>query len=103
MEENIFIVLGDHGADKLLPEKEEVAIDLDHLLSSFSIAELGQPVSDGDIALGVNQRMTYVYDVHNEGILPEVIETSLQEKGIDLAVWQEDGWMKAFSLTTREN
>ncbi|WP_100400008.1 alkaline phosphatase family protein [Bacillus sp. FJAT-44742] len=97
LEENIFIVLGDHGADKLLPEKEEVAIDLDHLLSSFSIAKLGQPVSDGDIALGVNQRMTYVYDVHNQGILPEVIEASLEEEGIDLAVWEEDGWMKAFS------
>ncbi|GEN45480.1 alkaline phosphatase family protein [Alkalibacillus haloalkaliphilus] len=89
IEENIFIVFGDHGQDQMLEKEEDIAIDLESLYAEYSFAELGEPVSQGEVAFGINQRSAYVYDVHDAGILPELAEQSLQDSRIDFAAWQE--------------
>lgn len=94
LEENIFIVLGDHGQDHLLTNEDELAINLDQLYSEYSIAPLGEPVSHGEIAFGVNQRMTYVYDIQQGGqLIPELAERSLHDDRIALAAWMTGGWV----------
>ncbi|MFB4164258.1 alkaline phosphatase family protein [Alteribacillus sp. JSM 102045] len=97
LEENIFIILGDHGQDHMVEDEEEVAIDLDHLYEDFEISPLGEPVSKGDIAFGVNQRMSYVYDVHDQKILPLLAQRAKKDARIKLSAWREDEWIKVIS------
>ncbi len=97
LDENIFIVFGDHGQDQMLEKEEDIAIDLERLYADYSVAELGESVSQSDIAFGVNQRSVYVYDVHNAGLLPELAEHALQEPKIDLAAWQEGDEVQVIS------
>ncbi|MDV2582946.1 alkaline phosphatase family protein [Alkalibacillus haloalkaliphilus] len=89
IEENIFIVFGDHGQDQMLEKEEDIAIDLENLYAEYSLSKLGEPVSQGEVAFGINQRSAYVYDVQNAGLLPELAEHSLQDSRIDFAAWQE--------------
>jgi predicted AlkP superfamily pyrophosphatase or phosphodiesterase len=94
LEENIFIVLGDHGQVNLLASEDELAINLDEIYSDYTIPALGEPVSAGEVAFGVNQRMTYVYDIHQGGqLIPELAERSLQDNRIALAAWITGDWV----------
>jgi predicted AlkP superfamily pyrophosphatase or phosphodiesterase len=93
LDENIFIVVGDSGQDKMVDDKENVAIQLDQLYNDFYIPSLSEPVSHGDIAFGANQRMTYVYDVQHKGLIPELAERSQLDKRIALAAWLDGKWV----------
>ncbi|UCZ54425.1 alkaline phosphatase family protein [Bacillus shivajii] len=97
IEENIFIILGDHGADKLSAIEEELAINLENLAGDYLISPLGQPASRGDIAFGVNQRMSYIYDVQEQGILPIISNHAMNDSRIDLIAWLDDEWVEVLS------
>ncbi len=97
IDENIFIIFGDHGQDQLLDNEDELAINLNDLAAPFHHADLGDPVSDGEIAFGVNQRMSYVYDVHDKGILPAITERALNDSRIDLIAWCDQNWINVMS------
>jgi predicted AlkP superfamily pyrophosphatase or phosphodiesterase len=94
---NIFIILGDHGVEKMGEDEKKVYISLDDLYKDYDISALGQPVSHGDIAFGVNQRMTYIYDVQNQGLLPMLAEKSTMDNRISFAAWLEDGWVQVIA------
>lgn len=94
LEENIFIVLGDHGQDDLLPTETEIGINLDQLYADYSVPALGESVSHGEIAFGVNQRMTYIYDIQQGGqLIPELAELSRHDRRIALAAWRTGEWV----------
>ncbi|MDQ0350271.1 putative AlkP superfamily pyrophosphatase or phosphodiesterase [Alkalibacillus filiformis] len=97
LEENIFIVFGDHGQDQMLEKGEDIAIDLESLYNHYSLSKLGEPVSQGDVAFGINQRSAYVYDVHDADLLPELAEHSLQDDRIDFVAWQEGDEVRVIS------
>ncbi len=97
LEENIFIVLGDHGQDKLVKGEDHLAIDLNELYADFAIPDLAEPVSHGEVAFGVSQRMAYIYDVHEADILSVLAERAMQDERIDLAAWREDDWVHVVS------
>jgi LEA14-like dessication related protein len=97
LEENIFIVMGDHGQDWILKDKEELAIQLDELYSDYQVAPLNKPVKNGDIAFGVNQRMTYIYDVHSQDLLPLLAERAKLDQRIALAAWSSGEWVNVVS------
>lgn len=97
LDENIFIIFGDHGQDQLNANKKELAIDLESMNKDLHIADLGDPVSEGDIALGVNQRMAYVYDLHHNNLLPSLASRSISDSRIDIAAWVEEDWITVIS------
>lgn|GEM_PF-181249 len=97
LDENIFIILGDHGQDKMISDQSKIGIDLNKLYSGYRVAPLGEPVKNGDIAFGVNQRMTYVYDVHKKNLIPTLVEKAKTEPRIDMIAWEEDGWISVSS------
>jgi len=97
LDENIFIIFGDHGQDHLLADKDELSIDLKAMYSDFHIADLGDPVNEGDIALGVNQRSAYVYDLHQNDYLPSLANRSMSDSRLDIAAWLEEDWITVMS------
>ncbi|ADU31020.1 alkaline phosphatase family protein [Evansella cellulosilytica] len=100
LEENIFIVLGDHGQDKLLEDEESLTINLPELYGNYETVPLGEEMSQGEIAFGINQRMTYVYDIHNNGILRELAEQAVMDERIAMAAWlddENDDWVSVSS------
>jgi hypothetical protein len=93
LEENIFIVVGDHGQDNMVEEDEDIAIDLDQLYADYHIPDISGPVSNGEVAFGVNQRMTYVYDVHHQGLLPQLADRARSDRRIAFAAWRDGEWV----------
>ncbi|UTR09962.1 alkaline phosphatase family protein [Evansella sp. LMS18] len=89
LEDNIFIVLGDHGSDKLTEDEEELTIDLKSMYSEFTSAQLGDPVHKGNIAFGINQRMAYIYDPYDTDILPYLGQQAMQDKRVAFAAWMD--------------
>ncbi|MDQ0253459.1 putative AlkP superfamily pyrophosphatase or phosphodiesterase [Evansella vedderi] len=90
LENNIFILLGDHGQDKLAENEEALTIDLRDLYDGYLASSLGAPVSEGEIAFGVNGRMSYIYDVQRQGILQELGKQAIDDYRIDFAAWLTD-------------
>ncbi|MCD8502285.1 MAG: hypothetical protein LRY71_12170 [Bacillaceae bacterium] len=92
LEETIFIVLGDHGQDKLIEDKQQLTIDLDHLYEEYRIAPLGEKVSNYDLAFANNHRMTYIYAPNNFDAIPELSKVAIKDERIALASWLDDEW-----------
>lgn len=97
LEENIFIVVGDHGQDKLLDDEVEMAIDLESIYHDYEPARLQDQLTPGEIAFGNNHRMSYVYALENEQLLPRLAETAMVDKRIAHASWLQDGWVHVIS------
>ncbi|TMW70660.1 alkaline phosphatase family protein [Alteribacter natronophilus] len=97
LEDNIFIIIGDHGQDQLHEEEDELAIDLDELYSGYTVAPLGENVTNGDIAFGINQRMTYVYDVHHQGLTETLAEHAVNDQRIALSAWRDGDMITVIS------
>ncbi|WNF37954.1 alkaline phosphatase family protein [Bacillaceae bacterium IKA-2] len=93
LEENIFIVFGDHNQDKLRENDVTLTIDLENLYEGFSVAPLGEKVSTYDLAFANNHRMTYVYAPNNYQALPELAEIAISDSRIALASWIDDQWI----------
>ncbi|WP_202076886.1 alkaline phosphatase family protein [Caldalkalibacillus salinus] len=99
LDENIFIVLGDHGQVKVQDEEAEAEIDLHQMFHQYQVSPLEDP-DQGDVTLGVNQRMSYVYDVHQQGLLPRLAQEASQDKRVDIVAWQEQDWIQVRSPET---
>jgi predicted AlkP superfamily pyrophosphatase or phosphodiesterase len=93
LDQNIFIIVGDHGQDNMVEGDENVAIDLDQMYADYHIPDVSGPVSHGEIAFGVNQRMTYVYDVHHQGLLPQLAERARSDQRVAVAAWWDGEWV----------
>lgn len=93
LEENIFIILGDHGQDKLLENAVELTIDLEEIYEGFSIAPLGEMVSNYDLAFANNHRMSYVYAPNNPTAFPELANLAMIDDRIALASWINNEWI----------
>ncbi|MFN7252116.1 MAG: alkaline phosphatase family protein [Anaerobacillus sp.] len=93
LEENIFIVMGDHGQDKLLDNDEQLTIDLEQIYEGFAVAPLGEKVSEYELAFANNHRMSYVYAPNNPSALPQLAELAMVDHRIALASWVEGDWI----------
>lgn len=90
LEDNIFIMAGDHSQGLVLNERGAM-IDLPYLLRDYSQVQLGEsPARDRDLAIGPNGRMAQVYLLRQSGALKEkVIAFFLDEPGVDQVIWKE--------------
>lgn len=103
LEHNVFIIIGDHGQDKIMANEESLAIDLLQIYREYKIPALHESVSYADIAFGINQRMTYVYDVQEANLLPELEELAKQDDRIAMVAWVgEEDWIKVTAPLVQE-
>ncbi|GAE28944.1 alkaline phosphatase family protein [Alkalihalobacillus hemicellulosilyticus] len=90
LSKNTFIVLGDHGQSELIDNKEAVGIDLESLISPYSVASLFESPSSGDIIIANNHRMAYLYLNNEELTFFRVGEQLLQDDRIEHIAWIEN-------------
>lgn len=87
LEQNIIIIISDHGQTRIGRGKQ-FNIDLDRLLHSFRVLQLGEHVAGHELIVCNNERMAYIYPL-KPAIEPEVIEKLVGEARIDLIAWKE--------------
>ncbi|MBU8907161.1 alkaline phosphatase family protein [Desertibacillus haloalkaliphilus] len=97
LEENIFIIIGDHGQDKLKSDKDEMLINLDSIYNDYQISTLRENISNGEIAFANNHRSAYVYSLHDPTLIPSLAETAMVDHRISFSAWQEDDWIYVLS------
>ncbi|WP_078553186.1 alkaline phosphatase family protein [Bacillus alkalicellulosilyticus] len=97
LEENVFIIIGDHGQDKLIDNEDEMAIDLDRIYADYPITPLTESLTDGQLAFANNHRMSYVYPFGFEEYIPELAETAVIDSRIALASWKDGNWIHVIS------
>ncbi|MFC0472975.1 alkaline phosphatase family protein [Halalkalibacter kiskunsagensis] len=88
LEENVFIIMGDHGQDQLKDKKEEVAIELEPLLDPYTVAPLLDEPSSGDVVISNNHRMAYLYPTSNISYF-DLASKLHQDYRIDHLSWLE--------------
>lgn len=87
LEDNIFVIMGDHGQDLLKESKEEAGIELESSLEPFVVAPLLDEPSSGDIVIANNHRSAYLYPTTNEIHYEDIAEKLQQDKRIDHLAW----------------
>jgi predicted AlkP superfamily pyrophosphatase or phosphodiesterase len=90
LEENVFIVMGDHGQDQLKEKKEEVAVELEPLLDPYTVASLFDEPSSGDVVIANNHRMAYLYLATSDIGYRDLAKKLLQDYRIDHLAWIEN-------------
>lgn len=95
----IWIVMGDSGQAHILEDRTQAHVDLKPFFSSYSITSPKQKRShpDDQLAICVNERMTYLYLLDEKITLEEMVKHCLQESRMDLIAWQENGWIHVMS------
>ncbi|MDQ0338159.1 putative AlkP superfamily pyrophosphatase or phosphodiesterase [Caldalkalibacillus uzonensis] len=92
LEKNIFIVLGDHGQDQLVEDKEQAGINLETIYADYNFHRLGEQTMGSDIAFGVNGRMSYVYAIETKDSLAHLASQALEDERVAFAAWLEGEW-----------
>lgn len=88
IDRNMIFIISDHG-QTLIGPTEEYNILLEDLLSDFTIYQLGEEIRDQDeIVICNNERMSYIYPLH-EHLQNPIIERLSSETRIDLLAWKE--------------
>ncbi|WP_209122510.1 alkaline phosphatase family protein [Alkalihalobacillus sp. BA299] len=97
LEENIFIVFGDHSQDKMLDDELSMAIPLDEIYSEYSIAPLTDHIGHGEIVIANNHRMSYIYPMQEIELLPRLAEAAMVDRRIQFASWMDENWVYVIS------
>ena len=97
LEDNIFILFGDHGQDALAEEESLAKIDLHSLYSRYNIAKFTEEPSSGDIVISNNHRMAYIEPVKDGISKLDIAKTGIQEERIALTAYLQDDMVYVWS------
>ncbi len=101
IEQNTFIILGDHGQTEIGKEQNH-NIDLDYLLRDYQIPPIGQRVKEEHEAIFANnERMVYIYPLKKD-IQKRLVNTLLAEENIDFIAWKENKTVKVANANGAE-
>ncbi|MCM3634786.1 alkaline phosphatase family protein [Paenibacillus camelliae] len=89
LEEAVWIVLGDSGQSLVLEDKERGLINMNELLSGYSLWSKKHP--NGQLAFALNERMGYIHILDEQLPQEELIQRLKQEKRIQFIAWHKDG------------
>lgn len=88
LEQNTFIIVGDHGQTKI-GNCQKFNIDLDNYLKDFNLVRVGKNVtSDSDVIIANNERMAYIY-LLKKGISEAIKSILLKDSRIDFIAWKK--------------
>ena len=102
LQENIFIVIGDHGQDKLKETVGEMAIDLDRIYKDYEITKLTDHVTVGDLVVANNHRMSYIYPIFSNANLAALAEMAMIDDRVEMAAYLKDEWVYVMSPDYKE-
>ncbi|WP_241154417.1 alkaline phosphatase family protein [Staphylospora marina] len=99
IEQVTFIVVGDSGQAKVIPDRKEAYVDLRKRLKGWKIMPVRRkrPRAQDQIVLCVNERMAYLYPVADSPTSVEIARALKQENKLDVIAWKEDGWIHVYS------
>lgn len=89
LEETTFIIMGDHGQNKIVANKADALINLEPLIEPYKAASLLDEPSSGDIIIANNHRMAYLYPVNKSLTFHAIKDLLLQDSRIDHLAWLE--------------
>lgn len=79
---NTFIIIGDHGQTKVI-KKKSYEIDLDLLFNEYNILRVGKEAKEyNEVVIANNERMAYIYSLKKE-LDEKLINILLSEERID--------------------
>jgi predicted AlkP superfamily pyrophosphatase or phosphodiesterase len=90
LEENIFIIMGDHGQDALKADKKEVSIELEPILEPLTIASLLDEPSSGDVVVANNHRSVFLYPITDTIGFEDIANHLHQDSRIDHIAWLDN-------------
>lgn len=93
LEQHIFIVIGDSGVSKIINDKQKAIVNLDHMFSTMKTAPLGRSRPTDEIALAVNERMSYIYPLQHYVKLPDIVDRLKPDERLDTISWRDQDWV----------
>ncbi|AST90230.1 hypothetical protein BC6307_02500 [Sutcliffiella cohnii] len=97
LEQNVFILFGDHGQASLVENEERAKLNLHELYNQYNIAPFGEKPSSGDIVIANNHRSAYIYPINKQIQKEELVDVGLQDPRMAIVASEENGWIEAWS------
>lgn len=96
---NYWIIMGDNGQAPIDSDRNKALIDLRKSLRSYQIMALKDGIKDSDeVALGVNERMAFIYTLNPERApLPDIAKTLQKDDRVDVIAWMEKESVRVIS------
>lgn len=94
LEKCIFMVMGDSGVSKIKNDKKEAIVDLDRIFSRMKVAPLGSSAPTDEMALAVNERMSYIYPLQDQVELQDIVNELKDDERLDIISWKDQDWVK---------
>lgn len=91
------VVMGDSGQTQVKQDKERALISLPPLLSHYTLRGLSEHPENADLAVAANERMAYVYPLHDSAILSRLAERVLADDRIELVAYPERGGVHVYT------
>jgi len=93
LEQNIFILFGDHGQDGLLEDEDKMKVNLHKILRDYKIAPFDEKPSSGELVISNNHRMAYITAIKSDIAFEELAHTALKDNRIALASSIKEDWI----------
>lgn len=97
LEQNIFILFGDHGQASLVENEERAKLNLHDLYAEYYIAPFGEKPASGDIVIANNHRSAYIYPIRKDIQIKDLVEKGLQDPRMGIVAAEQNGWVEAWS------
>lgn len=95
LEEIIWIISGDSGQTKILPEDQEPIIPLHSIFRNYKTLPAGKTASsETEIVICVNERMAYIYVLQPTLDLTELVSLVVEDSRIDLIAIEDGQWVE---------
>ncbi|WP_339148933.1 MULTISPECIES: alkaline phosphatase family protein [unclassified Sutcliffiella] len=102
LEDNIFILFGDHGQASLAEEEDDVKINLHELYRDYHIAPFKEKPSSGDIVISNNHRMAFLYPTNKKVQQEELARKAMEDKRVALSAASIDDWYTVWTPEMKE-
>lgn len=95
LEDIIWIISGDSGQTKILPEEQDPIIPLHSIFRNYKTLPAGETAtSETEIVICVNERMAYIYMLHPTMDIKEVVSLVAEDSRIDLIAIEDEEWIE---------
>lgn len=103
LEDNIFILFGDHGQASLAEDEDDVKINLHELYGDYHIAPFKEKPSSGDIVISNNHRSAFLYPTNKDVGQEEIALKAMEDKRIALAATDIEDWFTVWAPEVEES
>jgi predicted AlkP superfamily pyrophosphatase or phosphodiesterase len=97
LEDNIFILFGDHGQASLADKEADAKINLHQLFQNYRIAPFKENPSSGDIVVSNNHRMAFIHPVDKKLSKEKIALTAIQDMRMAVSATFVDDWINVWS------